>query len=258
MTPQEALRELLARVSAGRGAVVYVSEEELNGWPVEAARVFKRHKLLVKSGPASSAVCPGCEQECVMSVHVRVPETGKPQVFVFCDKRSDISLVPVPSSRMEQWQSSGLAIADVLGALIGSCRTVSSKDASDRWELGVFKGAKGSSHLTLVAEDGLALKLAGHRVELTDIMTLERDEIKLDRVALRRLADKPIAGGGDAESAEQRRMRLKKLVAMEKDKGNRAFQKAVANLEGISVQRLKQILEEKPGKNSAGSRRKAY
>jgi hypothetical protein len=38
MTPQAALIELLARVGAGNGAVVLVSDEELSQWPAQRSR----------------------------------------------------------------------------------------------------------------------------------------------------------------------------------------------------------------------------
>jgi len=73
-----------------------------------------------------------------------------------------------------------------------------------------------------------------------------------------RFADKPIAASGDAESAEMRRSRIRKLVETEKKAGNRAFQKSVAEREGISVSRLKQILEEKPSKIALRSKRSKF
>ena len=48
------------------------------------------------------------------------------------------------------------------------------------------------------------------------------------------------------ESPVQRRERLKTRVNQEKAKGTRAFLKVVAQEEGISVTRLKQLLQDKP------------
>ncbi|MGD0445769.1 MAG: hypothetical protein ABSA39_17690 [Edaphobacter sp.] len=58
--------------------------------------------------------------------------------------------------------------------------------------------------------------------------------------------DNPIAGGGNEEGAQQRRLRLAHDVDAEKTLGNRAFLKTVAQTEGISTQRLKQLLEDVP------------
>ena len=58
-----------------------------------------------------------------------------------------------------------------------------------------------------------------------------------------RALDQPIAGAGDTESPAQRRERLKKRVQEVKARGTRGFLKVVAQEEGISVSRLKQILK---------------
>ena len=68
MTPQEAFAELLGRIGANKGEAVLVSEEELGAWPDGAVRALKDAGLLSLASPASSVVCPGCEQECSMPV----------------------------------------------------------------------------------------------------------------------------------------------------------------------------------------------
>src|SRR3982074_2467136 len=104
MTPQAALIELLARVSARNGAAVVFSAEELSQWPAEAVAAMKSQKLLAKARPASSVVCPGCERECVMPVHT-VPARLRGSVsFIVCNKRSDINRVPVSTERQKQWR----------------------------------------------------------------------------------------------------------------------------------------------------------
>jgi len=245
MKPEEALSELLARLGESRGEPVLIIEQELSDWPAQAVEAMKSHKLLVKARPASSTVCPGCERACVMPVHTLIHKTHGPESFIVCDKRDDINRVPVPTSLLEQWQSSGLAIADLLASLLSLRRPDAGDTISGRWEVGVLKGKKGSSHLVLLADGTLTLTLAGHSIALDDILFLEGMGIKLDKQTLVRLVDKPIAGAGDAESATQRRVRIKKRVQAIKDKGNKAFLKTAAEEEGISVPRLKQILHPK-------------
>lgn len=64
MTPQAALAELLERLAAQQGAAVHIGNDELNTWPAEAVAAMKSARLLVKARPASSIVCPGCEENC--------------------------------------------------------------------------------------------------------------------------------------------------------------------------------------------------
>jgi len=256
MKPEEALSELLGRLGASRGEPVLIIEQELSDWPAQAVAAMKSHKLLVKARPASSAVCPGCEQECVMRVYTLTDDMRGPASFTVCDKRDDINRVPIPASLLEQWQCSGLAIADLLANLLGLRRPDTGDRSVGRWEVGLFKGKKQSSHLVLVADGGLTLRLAGHSIELADVLTLEGIGFKLDKQTLVRLVDKPIAGAGDEKSATQRRARIKKQVQAEKDRGNKAFLKTVAEIEGISVSRVKQILHPKPKHQKLG--RSAY
>jgi len=246
MTPLNALLELLARVGAGKGMPVLVNEEELGHWPAAAVQAMKKHKLLVKARPAASVMCPGCEQECVMPVHTLTHKTRGRESFVVCDKRDDINRVAVSIRMLEQWQVLGASIAELLAGLLGLRRPDTGDRSTDRWEVGMLRGAKHSSHLVLLAEGRLTLSLAGHSIALSDILVIEGSDFKLDKRALIRLVDKPAGGAGDVESAAQRRTRLKKRVHAEKNKGTKAFLKTVAAEEGFNVSRLKQLLKPKP------------
>jgi hypothetical protein len=108
-----------------------------------------------------------------------------------------------------------------------------------------------------VAAGSLRLHVAGHAAVLADILTFEDDSLRLDKQAIVRLVDKPIAEAGDKESSSHRRERLKKLVQTEKAKGNATFLKTVAKQEDISVSRLKQILQD-PARKSGSARNSRY
>lgn len=244
MTPEAALVELLERVGARHGGAVVVSDHELSEWPGAAVAAMKSQGLLTKARPATSAVCPGCERECVMPVHVLSAKARDPEAFIVCNKRSDINRVAVPVSYLERWQASGDSIAMLLSGLLGLHPSSASSTDAARWEVGMLKGAKHSSHLVLVADGTLTLSLAGHSIALADVLTLEGGAFKVDRRTLSRLVDQPAAGAGDVESAAQRRERLKKRVQAVKNKGVKAFLKTVAEEEGITVSRLKQLLRE--------------
>lgn len=254
----EAILELLARVGASNGTAVLVNEEELGLWPAAAVNAMKSQKLLVKASPAASVVCPGCEQECAMPVHTLTHKTHVPASFIVCDKRDDINRVAVPSERLRQWCASAASIADLITGLLDLRRPGSGDTSAGRWEIGMFKGRKHSSHIILLADGRLTLNLAGHSIALADLLTLESSGFRLDKQALVRQVDKPVAGAGDAESAAQRRERLKKRVQAEKTKGNKAFLKTVSEDEGISVSRVKQLLKETPEPTKAQFRRSTY
>jgi len=61
------------------------------------------------------------------------------------------------------------------------------------------------------------------------------------------------AGPEDVESTTERRERLQKRIDEEKANGNRAFQKTVAEEEGIHISRLKQILNPNKDKHKSPS-----
>jgi len=244
MTPQSVLTELLDRIAASNGAPVLVGADERADWPAEAVAALQSQGVMTKVRPAVSTVCPGCERECVMPVYTLTGAGHAAGAFIVCDKRSDINRVPVPLDRLEQWQVSGDSIAGMLAALLGLHRSGQDDPSSGRWEVGLLKGAKHSSHVVMRAGNGLTLDLAGHSIVLTEVLALENGALSVDKRALTRLVDQPVAGAGDVESAVQRRERLKKRVQTLKAKGVRAFLKTVAEEEGISVSRLKQLLKD--------------
>ena len=243
MTPQATLLELLARVGAAQGAAVLVNEEDLSQWPAAAVAAMKSHKLIVKARPAASAVCPGCERECVMPVQTPPTAEGSSASFIVCDKRSDINRVPVSARRLEQWQVSCALIADLVGRLLGLNDSTPTAADGNQWHIGVLKGRKHRSRVTLLTGDRLALSLAGHTFPLAEVLAIDKNVITLDKGALIRLVDKP-AHEAATEPPEQRRERLRARVRQEKARGTKAFLQRVAKEEGISVSRLKQLTVE--------------
>lgn len=241
MTAEDALIELLNRVAALQGGSALISAHELAQWPDVAVATMKAKKLIKRVRPASSIVCPGCEEECVMPVHANPISSGEPVLFIICDKRDDISRVPVPSAELERWQASGDTVADLLATLLGLQRT-SMVSSPDRWEVGVFRGVKHASHLALLAGEKLTLTLSGHSIALSEALTLDGDTFKVDSRRLTSLVDHPVASAGDVESAEHRRERITNRVNELKAKGVKAFLKTVAEEEGLSTSRIKQLI----------------
>lgn len=206
MSPEQVLAELLGRLGASRGEAVLVSEEELASWPEATVRAFKAAGLLTAASPASSAVCPGCEEQCVMPVQTLGADYGRVAAFVSCDKREDISRVPVSVEGLRQWRMSLLGVAGLLSCLLDLPGAASGEGA--RCELGVLRGRRHSSQITLIADGALKLHVAGHTADVGTVLTLKAGTFVVDRVALAALADRPAAGGGDVESASARRKRL--------------------------------------------------
>ena len=102
MTPQRALHELFERIGIAQGISVLLTSDELSHWHNDTVVLMKSHGLLTRAQPASSAICPGCENECVMPVHTPPNKARRPDSFIVCDKRSDINRVPVSTKRLTQ------------------------------------------------------------------------------------------------------------------------------------------------------------
>lgn len=252
MTPDDALIELLDRLAAAGGDAVLLSENELARWPAALVAEMKSQGLLTKAAPAAATECPGCEEACVRPVHVLVAPEG-PAAFVVCDLRDDVNRVTVPSSRLGQWRASGTSLAGLLAGLLGLPSPACSDFGTPRWQVGVLRGSKHSSHIVLGAEDGLCLSLAGYSVPVAEVLMLKGKALAVDKRRLTALVDQPAAGGGVVESAVQRRERLVKRIEQEMAKGTKAYLRVVAKEEGISVQRLKQIRDRLADSHTARS-----
>lgn len=188
----------------------------------------------------------------------RATRRAIPQGSSCATNEATLTGCPCQIRRLEQWRVSAIAITELITGLLGLRRPDPGDIAIGRLEIGLLKGGKGSSHLVLLADGRLTLSLAGHSIALADVLTLEDSGFKLDKQTLIRVVDKPIGRAGDAESAAQRRERIKKRVQTEKQKGNRAFLKTVAESEGISVPRLKQLLQAVPTRPKPKYGRSAY
>lgn len=245
MTPDEVLAELLARQGASHGTPVFIRSQELNAWPESAVQALKTSGILIPAEPAASAVCPGCELACVMPVHVRSSDSGL-DAFIVCEERRDTNRVGVLGACLEQWQASGEGLARALAQLLGIPYSGRPGDESATQGIGLLRGGKHASHVQLQTAGRMALLLAGHSVPLIEMLRLEGSVFTLDQRALLRLVDAPVGPAGGAEPASARRARLLREVAEEKKKGTKAFLKTIASREGISPQRLKQILAKEP------------
>lgn len=185
----DALIELLDRVGANRGAAVLVNNDELHQWPSEAVKAMQSQRLLAKARPAASAICPGCEEQCVMMVHT-VPTAGRSAApFIVCDKRHDINRVPVSAGRLIQWQCNAELVCGFIAASLGLRRSDWHVSKTDMWEIGVGTGDKRSQMLCLEADGGLTLVVGDNKVPLAELITFCDGRYSLDAAMIRRMVD---------------------------------------------------------------------
>lgn len=191
MTPQAALVELLTRVGASQDAAALVSHHEMNQWPDAAVAALKAQCLLVKAQPATSAVCPGCERECVMRVQTRTHPSRGTVSFIDCDKRSDVSRVPVPVARLEQWRCSADAVGDFVAASLGLLRRDKRRRpaSADFLEIGMATGDKRTQMLCLQTRGELMLVAGGNVVPLVDLIAYRTPAFSIDGAKVGKLVD---------------------------------------------------------------------
>lgn len=242
--------ERLGYADPAKGA--FFPWDEVKDWPAGALDSLKASGLLQPAQPMNAIVCDGCEENCTMPVTVYPAQEGKPgKAFITCDKRDDIGRVQVDFRRMEQWQTTcGLVASALAGLLDISLPTTQAADGG-QWHIGTIKGKKHNGLATLARDgNGLTLALAGHTIPIVDMLTFEKNSLALDKAALIRMVDNP-ASKSETETPEARKARLIARVNQEKVKGTRAFLQVVADEEGISLSRLKQIIYGKQQSNSA-------
>ncbi|MDO8294448.1 MAG: hypothetical protein Q7T29_16535 [Gallionella sp.] len=188
MTPQTALIELLERVGASRGAAVLINDDELNQWPSAAVAAMKTQRLLAKSRPATSAICPECERDCVMPVHT-LPNTSRAASFIVCDKRSDINRVPVSTERLAQWRCNTDAVCGFIASSLALRRSDKQATSADLFEIGIATGDKRSQMLCLQANGALVLVAGGNLLPLVELVEYHDGAYSLDGAMVRQLVD---------------------------------------------------------------------
>lgn len=189
MKPVDALIELLDRVGANWGAAVLVDDEELRRWPSEAVQAMQSQRLIARARPAASAICPGCELQCVMPVHTVPAARDSAVSFIVCDKRGDTNRVPVSAGRIVQWQCNPELVCGFIASGLGLRRSNGQKASADLLEIGVATGHKRSQMLCLQANGELTLVVAGGRVPLAELIEFSDGQYSLDGAMIRRMVD---------------------------------------------------------------------
>ena len=243
------LVELLSRLRALRGGAVTVAAADLRGWASSAVAALQSAGLLVPGPPAASIVCDGCEEACVRPVHVVARASGEAAAFVLCHLRDDIDRVPVALDDLARWRLTVRSLADGMAGLLGGGAATNFGSAAGRYRLGFVQGKKQDRavlHLR-VNDEGVRLVLAGHVLEVQDTLMLRDGRLAFDQRLLSRCVNAPADGADGAhEAPEERRMRLLELVAKARVRSPSKFLQSAADIEGITVYALKQVIYRKP------------
>ena len=190
MTVQAVLIELLERMGNSPEAAVFVNEVELSQWPSAAVKALKTQKLITKVRPPHSAVCPGCEQDCVMPVYSMRTRTDAPAAFIVCDKRNDTNRVPIPLKQLSRWQCRADHVCGFVADCLELHRNNKIKEKNGFWEIGIASGKKRKQMLGLQLENGKLFLTAGDKkVPLVELIEFNDGRYFLDHAAISRLVD---------------------------------------------------------------------
>ncbi len=203
MTENGLLENILNRLGTSGTAEEMFGADEAAGWPPGVLDMLIQSGLLRRAQPTQVIECRGCEEYCFKQVDVLPAEGKSPaRALIVCDERDDIGRVPVDFSRLEQWQTTSELIAAALAKLLGFSQPPTLAADGKQWGIGTLRGREHRSPVKLLAEDGLALSLAGHIVPLATVLTIEEKSLTLDKAELIRLVDNP-AGDSKAGGADQ-------------------------------------------------------
>ncbi|HCC3245765.1 TPA: hypothetical protein JD771_002482 [Legionella pneumophila subsp. pneumophila] len=168
MRPERFLIELIDRVGSVAGQPIFISENELSDWPATVVNAIKKQKILSQAKGASSAICSGCAEECVMEVY-----EDNSELFILCDKRTDINRVAVNANSLVQWRCDAETVCNFIADSLGLRRPVKTAISSEFLEVGVVTGKKKSQMLCLKNTDSLSLIVGSSELPLADFINFE-------------------------------------------------------------------------------------
>lgn len=217
MTPQAALIELLARVGAQGGAVL-VTVAELAQWPAPAAAALKKQEFLTRTSPATSAVCPGCENECIMPVHNRARSDGTVASFITCETRDDISQVRLSADQLQQWRCDVPAVCQFVATSLDLRQSAQQASSDTLVNIGMVLGNKRTQMLALRLQHELALTAGNSMIPLADLVSFEDGSFSVDAVLVRQMVDAaPMADSRHTPTIAKREGRKADTQAMYAD-----------------------------------------
>ncbi len=189
MTPLEVLIELVDRLGASGSHTVVISESELGRWPGEAIHALKSQRIIGKAKAADSAVCPGCEEECVMPVITLSGGEGATRSFILCEQRDDTNRVPVTTSHLLQWRCSlelmcGF-VADSLGLLRGRLQ----RNQAGMLEIGLVTGTKRVQMICMEITDRVQAVVGQNKVDLAELVVFEDGKYSVQQGMIQLLVD---------------------------------------------------------------------
>lgn len=189
MTPFEVLIELVDRLGTFSGDAVLISEAELGRWPGEAVHALKSQRIIAKAKVAGSAVCPGCEEECVMPVITLPGGEGTARSFILCEQREDTNRVPVTLEHLLQWRCSLELMSGFVAGSLGLHRGRLQRNQAGMLEIGMVTGKKRAQMVCMEITDSLQVVVGQNKVDLAELVAFDEGKFSVSQRMIQRLVD---------------------------------------------------------------------
>lgn len=190
MHAEQAFTILLDFLAGKQEANIYLNAHDLKSWPGDAVEAMKAQQLLNPAKPAATAICPGCEEQCVMPIQTITHDSGAIQSFALCDRRDDTNRVLIDQERRQQWACSITAIKQFI---VESLQLRPSQTKGDNpWliPLGMIKGNQYRQMLCLNTRTEVKLVVGAHDIPLADVIEFKSGRFRIDVEYLTDLADR--------------------------------------------------------------------
>lgn len=188
-TPLAVLVELVERLGACGGKAVLISEAELGQWPSEAIHALRAQRIIVKAKAADSAVCPGCEEECLMPVITLPGGEGAARSFILCEQRQDTNRVPVMTDHLLQWRCSLELVCGFVADSLGLHRGRWQPNQAGMLEIGTVTGKKRVQMVCMEVTDRVQVVVGQNKVDLVELVAFDDGVFSVHPGMIQRLVD---------------------------------------------------------------------
>jgi hypothetical protein len=189
MTPLEVLVELVDRLGACGGHAALISEAELCRWPDDALHALKSQRIITKAKAADSALCPGCEEECVMPVMTLPVGEGAARSFILCELRNDTNRVAVMTNHLLQWRCSLELVCGFVADSLGLSRGRWQRNQAGMLEIGMVTGKERVQMICLEITDRVQVVVGQNKVDLADLVAFDDGKFSVHQGMIQRLVD---------------------------------------------------------------------
>lgn len=192
MTFNDVLVELIEYLHAENKPVL-ISWHKVQDWPEGVLDRFLELGLLVPTATAQSIECQACENHCFMDVITVVPaDPTLTRAFIVCDDadmQSQMGRVKIPLFQLQQWQGSLKQLSLVIAGLLGLKDKISFEANQSVIKLGMLRGKKGRSWVTLNSLD-FSLEINQHTRPIEELLYFDGQQLVIDRGTIDQLLNK--------------------------------------------------------------------